>query len=175
MVLITEIFSVTLGQAVAALSPSIFIAALFNPFLLVIFSLLCGVTIPGPQLNVFYNKFLYNVNPFRFLVSGMIAKALYGVEIRCGPEETYTFTTPNGQTCGEYAGAFAAAQGAYLVDPNATGTCNYCPYASGDTFMAGVGVNYATSGRDAGIYVAYVLSNIVIILVAARFLTYAKR
>lgn len=42
MVLITEVFSVTLGQAVAALSPSIFVAALFNPFLLVIFSLFCG-------------------------------------------------------------------------------------------------------------------------------------
>ncbi|KAI5450104.1 ATP-binding cassette transporter snq2 [Naganishia albida] len=175
MVLITEVFSVTLGQAVAALSPSIFIAALFNPFLLVIFSLLCGVTIPGPQLNVFYNKFLYNVNPFRFLVSGMIAKALHGVEIRCDDNETYQFTTPAGQTCGEYAGAFTAAQGAYLVDPNATGTCNYCQYASGDTFMAGVGVNYATAGRDIGIYCAYILSNIFIILVAAKFLTYAKR
>jgi ATP-binding cassette, subfamily G (WHITE), member 2, SNQ2 len=46
MVLITEIYSVTLGQAVAALSPSIIVAALFNPFLLVIFSLFCGVTIP---------------------------------------------------------------------------------------------------------------------------------
>lgn len=80
----------------------------------------------------------------------MIAKALYGVEIRCDIDETYTFTTPAGQTCGEYAGAFTAAQGAYLVDPNATGTCNYCQYASGDTFMAGVGVNYATAGRDIG-------------------------
>jgi ATP-binding cassette subfamily G (WHITE) protein 2 (SNQ2) len=158
MVLITEIFSVTLGQAVAALSPSIFIAALFNPFLLVIFSLLCGVTIPGPQLNVFYNKFLYNVNPFRFLVSGMISTALHKVPVVCGINETFTFTTPAGQTCGQYAGAFAAAQGAYLVDPNATGTCNYCQYASGDTFMAGVGVNFATRGRDIGIYCAYILS-----------------
>jgi ATP-binding cassette subfamily G (WHITE) protein 2 (SNQ2) len=34
MILVVEIFSVTLGQAIAALSPSIFVAALFNPFLL---------------------------------------------------------------------------------------------------------------------------------------------
>lgn len=46
MVLITEIYSVTLGQALAALSPSIMIAALFNPFLLVLFSVFCGVTAP---------------------------------------------------------------------------------------------------------------------------------
>lgn len=38
MILITEMFSVTLGQAVAALSPSVFIAASANPFLLVIVS-----------------------------------------------------------------------------------------------------------------------------------------
>lgn len=39
MILVVEIFSVTLGQAVAALSPSIQVAALFNPFLLIIFSM----------------------------------------------------------------------------------------------------------------------------------------
>lgn len=79
MILITELFSVTLGQAVAALSPSIFVAALFNPFLLVIFSLFCGefstskevveivtddiccsgVTIPYPNLTYFWRQWLY--------------------------------------------------------------------------------------------------------------------
>lgn len=44
MILVTEFFAVTLGQAVGALSPSIFIAASLNPFLLVIFSLFLGVT-----------------------------------------------------------------------------------------------------------------------------------
>jgi ATP-binding cassette subfamily G (WHITE) protein 2 (SNQ2) len=39
IILITELFSVTLGQAIAALSPSIFVAALFNPFFLVIMSM----------------------------------------------------------------------------------------------------------------------------------------
>jgi hypothetical protein len=61
MVLITEVFSVTLGQAIAALSPSIFIAAIFNPFMLVVMSLFCGITIPQPQLNVFWRYWLYYV------------------------------------------------------------------------------------------------------------------
>jgi ATP-binding cassette subfamily G (WHITE) protein 2 (SNQ2) len=106
MVLITEVFSVTLGQAVAALSPSIFIAALFNPFLLVIFSLFCGVTIPQPLLNSAWRDWLYYVsfetdhqqlscipadlyglslqlNPFTWLVSGMIATAVHDLPIQC--------------------------------------------------------------------------------------------
>jgi hypothetical protein len=49
MILVTEFFAVTLGQAVGALSPSVFIAASLNPFLLVIFSLFLGVTyVPLP-------------------------------------------------------------------------------------------------------------------------------
>ena len=41
MVLITEIFSVTLGQAIAALTPTPFIAAYVNPFIIVVFALVC--------------------------------------------------------------------------------------------------------------------------------------
>jgi hypothetical protein len=35
MILVTEFYSVALGQAIGALSPSIFIASTVNPFLLV--------------------------------------------------------------------------------------------------------------------------------------------
>ena len=59
MILVTEFYSVTLGQAIAALSPSIFIAATANPFLLVMFSLFCGVTVPPPQLPQFWLSWMY--------------------------------------------------------------------------------------------------------------------
>ena len=42
LVLITEIYSVTLGQLVAALSPTIIFAALWNPFILVVFTSFAG-------------------------------------------------------------------------------------------------------------------------------------
>lgn len=51
----------TLGQAVAALSPSITIAMLVNPFLIVIFSLYCGVTVPKPQLPGWTRNWLYEI------------------------------------------------------------------------------------------------------------------
>lgn len=175
MILITEVFSVTLGQAVAALSPSIFIAALFNPFLLVIFSLFCGVTIPYPQLNVFWKNWLYWVNPFTWLISGMVATSLHDLPVRCAESELFTFTTPDGQTCGEYAGQFAEAMGAYLVDPDVSGDCQYCQYSSGNSFLNVLDVKYSERGRNIGIYCVYIVSNIIIIILASKFLKFAKR
>jgi hypothetical protein len=52
MLIKAEIYAVTLGQAVAALSPSIIVAALFNPFLLVLFSVRIFATQKFHQLTV---------------------------------------------------------------------------------------------------------------------------
>jgi len=49
MILITEIFSVTLGQMVSALTPSTFIAMLLNPPIIIIFALFCGVAVSAKK------------------------------------------------------------------------------------------------------------------------------
>lgn len=63
MVLVTEFFSVTLGQMVAAVTPSTFISALLNPFIIIVFALFCGVTIPKPQIPKFWRVWLYELDP----------------------------------------------------------------------------------------------------------------
>lgn len=91
MILVTEIYAVTLGQAVAALSPTILIAALLwvehfehfrlqcwycrdsNPFLLVLFSIFCGVTAPPPTLPYFWRKWMWPLDPFTRLIRRVIA------------------------------------------------------------------------------------------------------
>ena len=72
MILITELFSVTLGQMISACTPSSFIAVLLNPFLIVTFSLFCGVTIPQPQIPKFWRAWLYELDPFTRLIGGMV-------------------------------------------------------------------------------------------------------
>ena len=69
MVLITEIFSVTLGQMIAALTPTPFISSLVNPFVIVIFALFCGVTIPKPQIPGFWRA-------VRLIPPSMLEKSL---------------------------------------------------------------------------------------------------
>ena len=49
MVLVTEIFSVTLAQMVSALTPSTFIAMLLNPPIIIIFALFCGVAVSAER------------------------------------------------------------------------------------------------------------------------------
>ena len=73
MILITELFSVTLGQMVAALTPSSFISMLVNPFLIITFALFCGVTIAKPQIPKFWRAWLYQLDPFTRLVGGMVS------------------------------------------------------------------------------------------------------
>lgn len=72
IILITELFSVTLGQMISACTPSSFIAMLFNPFVIITFALFCGVTIPQPQIPTFWRKWLYQLDPFTRLVGGMV-------------------------------------------------------------------------------------------------------
>jgi ATP-binding cassette, subfamily G (WHITE), member 2, SNQ2 len=63
MVLITELFSVTLGQGLAALTPSLFVSSQLDPFLMITFSLFCGVTIPVPQMPKGYDFPSYRASP----------------------------------------------------------------------------------------------------------------
>ena len=73
MILITELFSVTLGQMVAALTPSSFISMRINPFLIITFALFCGVTIAKPQIPGFWRAWLYQLDPFTRLIGGMVS------------------------------------------------------------------------------------------------------
>ena len=72
IILITELFSVTLAQTISALTPGTFIAMLLNPFVIIVFALFCGVTIPRPQIPKFWRAWLYQLDPFTRLIGGMV-------------------------------------------------------------------------------------------------------
>ena len=73
MIIIMELFAVTLGQTIAALTPSAFIALLINPFMIVTFAMFCGVTVPKPQIPGFWRAWLYQLDPFTRLIGGMVS------------------------------------------------------------------------------------------------------
>lgn len=52
-----------------------------------------------------------------------------------------------------------------------------CQYAVGDTFYVPLTISYSERGAYVGYYVCYLVSNIIITILAARFLTfrYSKR
>ncbi|KAF3009542.1 hypothetical protein E8E13_005123 [Curvularia kusanoi] len=175
IVLITEIFSVTLAQAIAALTPSPFIAAYVNPFVIIIFALFCGVTIPKPQIPKFWRVWLYELNPFTRLIGGMVVTELHNLPVKCTSAEFNQFHAPEGQTCGEYMrDFFAGGAPGYLLD-EAANVCNYCAYKVGDEFFAPLGYSFDNRWRDLGIFIAFIFSNLAILFIAARYLNFNRR
>ncbi|KAL8639764.1 MAG: hypothetical protein Q9228_003236 [Teloschistes exilis] len=174
MIMLMELFAVTLGQALAALTPSAFISLLLNPFLVVVFALFCGVTVPKPQLPGFWRSWLYQLDPFTRLVGGMVVTELHDLPIRCKPSELSRFTSPTNTTCGEYMQAFFERGGpGYIVD-NATSFCEYCAYKVGDEYYEPLGLDFGNRWRDLGIFAAFSLSNLVLLFVGSRYLNFNR-
>lgn len=175
MVLITEVFSVTLGQMLSAVTPSTFIAALINPFVMIVFGLFCGVTIPKPQIPGFWRAWLYELDPMTRLISGMVTTELYQLPVVCTSGEYNRFNAPAGQTCGEYMNPYFARGGlGYLLD-NATSVCEYCAYKVGSQFYEPLGLNYNTRWRDLGIFFAFIGSNLFFLFLGSRYLNFNRR
>ena len=59
-----------------------------------------------------------------------------------------TKAPPAGQTCQEYAGAFAEAVGGYLGNPDSTDECNFCQYRNGQAFYAPLEIDYSNVSRS---------------------------
>ncbi|KAL8365942.1 hypothetical protein RB595_004631 [Gaeumannomyces hyphopodioides] len=175
MVFITEIFSITLGQALAALTPSTFISSQFDPFLMITFSLFCGVTIPSTQMPEGY-RWLFQLDPFTRLIGGTVTTALHELPVVCQPWELNSFVPPNGTSCGDYMAPFFGAGGkGYVVDSSSTSRCDYCAYRVGDQFYVPLGFDFINRWRDLGIFLAFVGSNVIILFLACRFLNFNKR
>lgn len=177
MVLVTELFSVTLGQAVAALTPNPFIASHFNPFLIIILGIFCGVTIPKPNIPKFWRYWLYELNPFTRLISGMVTTELHEMAVQCKDWEFNSFTAPAGETCESYAAEFMKNAPGYLRNASETvgDVCQYCAFKVGNEFFEPLGQSYSTRWRDLGILIAFTCSNLAILFVASRYLNFARR
>lgn len=78
---------------------------------------------------------LYYLNPFTYLVGGLLNPILWDVQVRCTEQEFGVLDPPGGQTCGEYMSAFLQQATGYLDNPDATSQCRYCSYASGDEYL----------------------------------------
>lgn len=91
----------------------------------------CGVVVPYSQMQPFWRYWMYYLDPFTYLVGGLLGEVLWDVKVHCEPSEWVNFDAPPGQTCGEYMANFLSEQAGYLMDSNATSTCSFCQYSTG--------------------------------------------
>ncbi|KAJ3512950.1 hypothetical protein NLJ89_g3230 [Agrocybe chaxingu] len=169
------LFGVTLGQMVAALSPSVQVAVLFNPFIGLVLSTFCGVPIPYPTMNGFWRSWLYELDPYTRTLAAMVSTELHGLIIRCKSDEFAVFDPPAGQTCGAWAKPFADVFGGYIDNETATTACRYCQFEVGDEFYLPLNISFSNRWRDAFILFAFFVFNVIVTTIASRFLRYHKR
>ncbi|KAG8930788.1 hypothetical protein FRC02_003660 [Tulasnella sp. 418] len=174
MIVFIELFGVSMGQAIGALSPTMKIALLTNPPITLILTTFAGVTIPYPVLSKGW-KWLYELNPYTRVIAGLTVTELKGLEIRCKPDEWAIFQPPSGQTCESWAGAFVNTFGGYLQDGNATADCHYCQFKVGEEFFTPLNMDYGNRWRDLFIVFAFFVFNTIVTIIASRYLRYAKR
>ncbi|EPQ60137.1 hypothetical protein GLOTRDRAFT_67504 [Gloeophyllum trabeum ATCC 11539] len=170
-----ELFGVTLGQLIAALSPSIQVAVLVNPFIVVVLGQFSGVTIPYPTLAKFWKSWLYQLDPYTRVLSAMLSTELHGLNITCRSDEFAIFNPPSGETCQSWANTFVQGFGGYLDNPNDTSACRYCQYRSGDEYFLPLNIRFDNRWRDAFILFAFFAFNFIATVMAARYLRYSKR
>lgn len=153
------LFMSSWGQWICAFAPSFTVISNVLPFFFVMFGLFNGVVRPYAQIPVFWRYWMYYVNPSTWWIAGVLSKTLANIPVVCQPNETAQFTPPPGQTCGTYAGVFAAGAGGYLIDPASTTLCQYCPYSSGNNYLSTLNIGSNDAWRNLGIFVVYVISN----------------
>ncbi|PKX95869.1 ABC drug exporter AtrF [Aspergillus novofumigatus IBT 16806] len=136
------LFMSSWGQWICAFAPSFTVISNVLPFFFVMCNLFNGIVRPYRDYPVFWKYWMYYVNPVTWWLRGVISSI---------------FPT----TCANYAGNFIAnvAKNGYLLNPDASADCQYCPYSNGAEYMATLNVHDGDKWRCFGIFLAFVIIN----------------
>ncbi|KAJ3138169.1 hypothetical protein HK100_000047 [Physocladia obscura] len=134
-------FCVSFGQMVASAVPNLEIAAALIPILSSILALFCGVTISYDNMPTFYKRWLYWIDPYHYLIEGLMTNDLGGQALTCDATSFVTVAIPSNATCGAYFEPYLSTPGVpgSLVDTSATGSCVFCPVTVGDNLFDSLG------------------------------------
>ncbi|KAF9937254.1 hypothetical protein BGZ65_001623 [Modicella reniformis] len=175
MIVVFCLFAITLGQLIAALTPSTTVAALLNPFIFSALNLFCGVMIAKDQMPKFWSSWMYWLDPYHYIIEALVSVQLHDVPVRCASEEFSIFNVPLGQTCQSYAAAFMEKASGYINNPNDTANCQYCQYEYGQDFYSALSMDFANRWRNLGIMCIYLAFNIIMVMVAIRYVRWDRR
>ncbi|PGH26589.1 hypothetical protein AJ80_01718 [Polytolypa hystricis UAMH7299] len=158
--LLFEFLYTSVGQAIAAYAPNEYFAATMNPIIIGAGMIsFAGIVVPYGKMNVFWRYWIYWLDPFNYLISGLLGGVLWDVKVQCKPEEMVQIPVPGGQTCGEYMAKFLETGAGYVLDASDMGSCAYCPFETGSEYAKTL--NWAEkyySWRDTGITALFCLS-----------------
>lgn len=160
--ILVTFFWVTLGQSIAALSPTLTVATIINPLTTSILNLVAGVAIPVYSMPVVFAYTLYWMTPDHYYLEAVLGSDMQGLVVTCAPSEYVVYNPPPGQTCQQWSAAFLPSAPGYLSNPAATSGCQYCPVATGEAFL-GLQLTWtpAHKWRNFGILAAFTVFNVI--------------
>ncbi|KAI4727927.1 hypothetical protein E4T49_04284 [Aureobasidium sp. EXF-10728] len=158
------IFALTWNQLLATMFTNMQTCGLASALFWNILMIFNGTLIPHAALNDFYRNWLYWLDPFRWFFGGSVSNLLKPVPVNCSANDLARFDPPAGQTCAAYAADYLSRSTGYLVNPEATHDCGYCPYSQGSEYAATMDYFYSQRWRDWGIFLVFALvSNVALI------------
>ncbi|PYH91005.1 putative ABC multidrug transporter [Aspergillus ellipticus CBS 707.79] len=104
--------------------------------------------------------FMFRVSPFTYWTSGITATQLHNRTVHCKSIELSIFNPPSGQTCAEYLSEYLETAKGYLVTPNATSNCEYCPLSVADQYLSLRDYHWSQRWRNFGLVWVYIVFNI---------------
>lgn len=119
----------------------------------------CGVLVLKSVLPRFW-VFMYRVSPLTYLMRGMFAVGVSGQPVACSSAELVRMPKPpDNRTCGDYLREFVNLAVGMVMNPDVTGSCEYCPMESTDQFLAYFNMKYSHQWCGFGIVMAYIVFN----------------
>ncbi|KAK0386033.1 hypothetical protein NLU13_5870 [Sarocladium strictum] len=159
MTVLMFLFMNSWGQWICAFAPSFTVISNVLPFFFLMFGVFNGIVRPYADMPSVWRYWIYWMNPSTYWIGGLLSATLTGQPVECNEQETAHFNPPPGQTCGEYAAGFIESAGGYLLNPNSSDQCQYCPYSSGDDYLATINIDASDKWRNFGIFLMFCVTN----------------
>ncbi|KAL1861192.1 hypothetical protein Plec18170_001707 [Paecilomyces lecythidis] len=178
IMLMYEFVYTGIGQFIAAYAPNATFAALANPVIIGTLVSFCGVLVPYAQIQAFWRYWIYWLNPFNYLIGGLLVFNVWDSDVNCAESEFAIFDPPNGTTCSNYLSDYMKGSGMFsnLINPDATSGCKVCQYKKGSDYLYTVNLKeYYYGWRDAAIVVIFAISSYALVYVLMKLRTKASK
>lgn len=170
MYLLFAIFGLGFIYLMAAIFPNATVAGYSMSLFWVVLLMFSGAANPYSALNDFYQPWLWWADPLTYFFEATVATVLHDVKVECSSGDVAVFDPPIGSSCKEYLGSYLELNPGYLSNPNATEACTYCPYSVGDEYAKTLHFFFKDRGRDAGVFLAFCVTNFVLLFAVTWFL-----
>lgn len=130
-----SVFATSLAQLCASLMPTVEAALTANGFFFMFCNTFAGTLSPEPVTPAGW-RWYYKVSPLFYMNEGVVADVLHDLPLHCAESELSVFQPPASTTCYQYTASFLQNATGFLVNPNSTVNCEYCPYKNGQAYVS---------------------------------------